>query len=282
MLSAPTVDLTVDSDDDWVAEAPSRLYRAASVGNSWGVTSMGRGFDWEKKGDEAELPRNETESLHPPKLGRSKSDRDADALAATKRRNRLSQNSIKPTRPISIISPARPMTPPSKKPPTPLILTNCFSAEPASFGPDQSRPASPRPLTPGNVHNTSSFQVNAPPGSRSPTSCRPRRRSSQQRVSLVAGRVLIVPVEPPASPDMIPPSLSRAGSTRSLISSATDAQPPPLHNSQSFLGERNISEFVIEKEIGRGAYGLVKLAREIQSDSSLGVRNLLYRLCCNC
>jgi hypothetical protein len=91
---------------------------------------------------------------------------------------------------------------------------------------------------------------------------------------------LIVPVEPPASPDMIPPSLSRAGSTRSLISSATDAQPPPLHNSQSFLGERNISEFVIEKEIGRGAYGLVKLAREIQNDSSLGVRNLLFRLCC--
>jgi serine/threonine protein kinase len=36
------------------------------------------------------------------------------------------------------------------------------------------------------------------------------------------------------------------------------------------LGERKISEFVIEKEIGRGAYGLVKRAREIQEDGSLG------------
>jgi hypothetical protein len=39
------------------------------------------------------------------------------------------------------------------------------------------------------------------------------------------------------------------------------------------LSERSISEFVIEKEIGRGAYGLVKRAREMQLDGSLGVRH---------
>ena len=34
-------------DEDWVAPPTSpKLYRAASVGNSWGVTSIGRGFKW--------------------------------------------------------------------------------------------------------------------------------------------------------------------------------------------------------------------------------------------
>jgi len=254
MLSAPTIDLTADDDDEWVAgPAPARLYRAASVGNSWGVTSMGRGFVWEKRSDEADPPRNEEDSLHPPKLGRSKSDRDADPLAASKRWNRLSQNSVKSTPPITTI------TPPSPRPPEISVLTESISDEPVSFTSDQSRPASPRPLTPGGVHSSSSAQRYPPSGSRSPTSPRPRRRSSQQRVSLVAGRVLIAPMEPPASSVMIPipPSIHRIGNA-------------PLHSGQSFLGERNISEFSIEKEIGRGAYGLVKLAREIQTHGSLG------------
>lgn len=36
------------------------------------------------------------------------------------------------------------------------------------------------------------------------------------------------------------------------------------------VGERSISEFVIEGEIGRGAYGLVKRAREMNLDGTLG------------
>lgn len=265
MLSTPTIDLTIDSDDDWVAVPPKvRLYRAASVGNSWGVTSMGRGFDWETKADDTEPPRNEDDSLHPPpKLERSKSERDADALAASKRRNRLSQNS---TRPITTI------TPPSPRPPTTPILTEPISAEPVSSTPDQSHPGSPRPLTPNSAHSV----LRKPSGSRSPTTPRPRRRSSQQRVSLVAGRVLIAPMEPPVSPVELPPSLHRASNARAFVNSTTSEQPLPLRNNQSFLGERNISEFVIEKEIGRGAYGLVKLAREIQADDLLGVRHIVH------
>jgi protein-serine/threonine kinase len=268
MLSTPTIDLTIDSDDDWVPIPPqARLYRAASVGNSWGVTSMGRGFDWETKADDTEPPRNEDDSLHPPpKLERSKSEHDADALTASKRRNRLSQNS---TRLITTI------TPPSPRPPTTPILTESISAEPVSSTPDQSRPGSPRPFTPSSAHSGLRKQ---PSGSRSPTTPRPRRRSSQQRVSLVAGRVLIAPMEPPVSPVELPPSLHRASTSnaRGFISSATSEQPPPLRNNQSFLGERNISEFVIEKEIGRGAYGLVKLAREIQAGDLLGVRYIIH------
>jgi hypothetical protein len=87
---------------------------------------------------------------------------------------------------------------------------------------------------------------------------------------------LIAPMEPPADPVTLPPSLHRAGNTKSFLNSTTSVQSTPLHNNQSFLGDRNISEFVIEKEIGRGAYGLVKLAREIQADGSLGVRHVVH------
>jgi hypothetical protein len=81
---------------------------------------------------------------------------------------------------------------------------------------------------------------------------------------------MIAPIEVPPSPIMLPKSLQRTNSSVSIISSAVPSQPP---QNQSFLGERKISEFVIEKEIGRGAYGLVKRAREIQDDGSLGVRS---------
>jgi protein-serine/threonine kinase len=111
---------------------------------------------------------------------------------------------------------------------------------------------------------------------RTPTS---RRRSSAKRVSLVAGRVSVIPNEPVESPPFNPtqassrvPKLSRFGSTSSFLSVQSAA--PPSEKSESFLGGRSIDEFEMEDELGRGAYGLVKKAREIQSDGSLGVRFL--------
>jgi hypothetical protein len=55
MLNAPLSALSVDlsfADDDWPTNR-AFPYRAASVGNSWGVTSIGRGFDWKRKEREA-------------------------------------------------------------------------------------------------------------------------------------------------------------------------------------------------------------------------------------
>ncbi|KAK1234655.1 serine/threonine protein kinase [Marasmius sp. AFHP31] len=45
---------------------------------------------------------------------------------------------------------------------------------------------------------------------------------------------------------------------------------PSSTDQESFLGSKRISDFHIEGEIGRGAYGIVKRGREIQSDGSLG------------
>jgi hypothetical protein len=56
-----------------------------------------------------------------------------------------------------------------------------------------------------------------------------------------------------------------------VLSAASTRPPSPTSEGQSFLGGRNISDYEIEGEIGRGAYGLVKRAREVLEDGSLGV-----------
>lgn len=225
MLSAPPVSFTFD-EDEWIPppHAP-RLYRAASVG-SWGVTSIGRGFDW---ADEMNLPQvKEAVSPAPPE-----EKRPADSEDVRRKHNHAFSNrkspALKPTPMTS--SPIQLIPPPLCRPPTPSI----------------------QPLA------------------RSPSSPRPRRRSSQQRVSLIAGRVSIAPIDPPSPPPMLSENLRRTPSSGSILSNVSTRAPSPATEQQGFLGGRNISEYLIEGEIGRGAYGLVKRAREFLPDGSLGV-----------
>ncbi|KAK0208291.1 kinase-like domain-containing protein [Desarmillaria ectypa] len=261
MLSAPPqLDLAFDSEE-WTPQLPPRLYRAASVG-SWGVTSIGRGFDWDQNEDTSEsifsqkgspqskidnLPQKEVlrQPVYEPSLPRAD-----ETSTGRKTPNGIASDSAKVMRLVANVTP----TPPS-------ILTSTISTEPLVY----SRSSSPLlSTTPG------SSKVTITP--RSPIAPRPRRRSSQQRVSLIAGRVSIAPIEPPSPPPILPKSLNRADSTSSLLSvaSSTRAPSPVRSSEESFLGERTISEFHIEGEIGRGAYGLVKRAREILDHGSLG------------
>lgn len=252
MLST-AVDLTFD-DDEWKAPALPRLYRAASVGNSWGVTSIGRGFDWGKSNEEIEPPIWENESL-----GQHRPDPERRGDSDLCKLNNAFAHIPKTMRDVPTVATTRSS---SALDATSGILT----AEPLCAPHSQSPSVSPR------SSSLISISSRYPP-SRSPSSPRPRRRSSQQRVSLIAGRVSIAPIEPPSPPPLLPPSLHRSGSSSSFLSVAASTGPPsPRPERESFLGGRSISEFVIEGEIGRGAYGLVKRAREIKSDGSLGVR----------
>ncbi|KAG7450450.1 kinase-like protein [Guyanagaster necrorhizus] len=261
MLSAPPqLDLAFDSEE-WTPQLPARLYRAASVG-SWGVTSIGRGFDWDQNEDASEsifsqkgspqqkidaLPQKETprQSVYEPSF--PKAD---EASLGRKTPGGIVPDSAKVMRLVTNVT----STPPG-------ILTSTLSTEPSVY----SRSSSP-------LLSTTPGSSKVPTPSRSPTAPQPRRRSSQQRVSLIAGRVSIAPIEPPSPPPILPKSLNRADSTSSLLSvaSSTRAPSPARSSEESFLGERTISEFHIEGEIGRGAYGLVKRAREILDDGSLG------------
>ena len=47
---------------------------------------------------------------------------------------------------------------------------------------------------------------------------------------------------------------------------------PPTPGKVYYAGDRSISEFVLQGDVGRGAYGLVKRGREVMADGSYGVR----------
>lgn len=69
--------------------------------------------------------------------------------------------------------------------------------------------------------------------------------------------------------------MRRSDSSGSFVSVAASTRAPsPTVENESFLGEKSISDFNIEAQIGRGAYGLVKRGREIRPDGSLGVSSL--------
>lgn len=254
-----------DHDDDWVAPERSGLYRAASVGNSWGVTSIGRGFDWRK--------RDERDENHPP--GDSVWGESAESSNPELDRHHLrNHNVVELKRSPNSTPNMSTHIPTTFKASSILSPVVTISSEPLSLSPAQS-PASSRPITP--ISPANSPGSTRPPLSRSQTSsrsssqARPRRRSSQQRVSLIAGRVSIAVIDPPSPPPQHN-HLIRSSSATSLLSLASSTgAPTPINEKTEFLSERSISEFVIEKEIGRGAYGLVKRAREMQLDGSLGV-----------
>jgi protein-serine/threonine kinase len=267
MLTAPAaVDITFD-DDSWGAPP---FNRAVSVGNSWGVTSIGRGFNWaaeEEEEEEEEVQKGLSDARGDTKLDDSTISTGsficppspAYTVAFTTSTNSdtlYPATILTPSTPLHILSP-----------------TSLFTTEPLSFSSTESPSISHRPLTPSSS-SLFSPNISAPPRPiRSPTSPRLRRRSSQQRVSLIAGRLSIAPIEPPSPPPVAPQKLIRSGSTASLLSLDLSTRPPTPSSSivTQVSSERRISEFVIQGEIGRGAYGLVKKAREMKADGKLGV-----------
>lgn len=254
MLAESALDLALD-DDDWLVPTPPMLSRAASVGNSWGVTCIGRGFDWDSNDDRPASP--------------SSTDSSPD------QKNRLSPPDPKYA---SIKPPITPRSSPISVMTTSPCKSQNFVLEPDVQASSQltdslSRmcPYSPPEGLQPHVPFQSTPELNCP---RSPTLPRPRRRSSQQRVSLIAGRVSIAPIEPPSPTPAMPQILRRSNSTGNVLSSVVSTRAPtPTTDGQMLPDRKTISDFFIEREIGRGAYGLVKRAREYRSDGTLGVRS---------
>ncbi|KAI0030673.1 kinase-like domain-containing protein [Vararia minispora EC-137] len=257
MLAAPALDFSFDNDSDWTP--PQQRYshnRGSSVGNSWKVTSIGRGFNWSDRPGAAKDDGEDGDS--------TEDDEDTED-------SEESHQTMPYASPKGLVT-ASPV--PKRAPvPVPIVTANgCYTHEPLSISPTHSQPPtrpSSRSATPASSRGT----VTTPGGPAPPASpnVRTRRRSSQHRVSLFAGRVSITPIEP-HSPPPSTPKLIRASSQASFLSTASSIEPPPPPV-QPLTGEtsqRSISEFVIQGEIGRGAYGLVKKAREMQADGTLG------------
>jgi protein-serine/threonine kinase len=276
MLSTATsVDLTFD-DDDWVPQAGPKLHRAASVGNSWGVTSFGRGFNW--KGDKKdEDPSSESDpnvEPQPPHTAPAIQGKNYSPWSSGPSSPRIpspvTSSILSALTPIHISSP----------------YTTSNSSRPFLHSPVASRCSSPKPMSPATLsanHSPLIRSQSSPRLDNDPSRPRSRRRSSHQRVSLIAGRVSIVPSRPSSPPIMTPQRLVRANSAASFLSVASSTGPPtPGEDKTPTVGERSISEFVIEGEMGRGAYGLVNRAREMNLDGTLGVRVPFVYECPSC
>ncbi|KAI0043204.1 kinase-like protein [Auriscalpium vulgare] len=268
MLAAPPLDIPFDADE-WVAHPEKlKLKRGTSVGNSWGVTSIGRGFNW-NGGRAVEEDDDSDTDLHSATFRRAHSSYAKDERSARPRSPVYSP--MQSSSPASLSpAPIFPIT--TLTPSTPLpIQVPRFTTDPFSASPTHSPATSARSLPPLSPSATYSSIPDHPRPARSPSSPRPRRRSSQQRVSLIAGRVSIAPIEPPSPPPVAPQKLLRSGSTASLVNLTPSTTPPPSSTTNTLSAtERSISEFVIQGEIGRGAYGLVKKAREMHPDGMLG------------
>ena len=312
-----------------------------SLGSSWGVSSIGKSFDWTwnasddiggasdadtEPTDEDDAPQDMQEqeqekqkSSPPPRLTTSESSNRAfgfhslgSPLSAAQTPKNNSNFDLSPLRPYTYtytqnlhISPLVPritsITTMTASDPSPLTpnyhsrVDHYNINSPVLQSPVHSRPISP--LVSPSISR-------APSSTGSTTSSRFRRRSSQKRISLIAGRVSFTP---PPSPPLIDtntddlhgdggdddddhqrsPRLLRLNSTSSFMSLASTvatAPPTPAGGPGTgtalggdYLGERSISEFVIQGDVGRGAYGLVKRGREVMSNGSYGV-SFLFNL----
>ncbi|TDL28483.1 kinase-like protein [Rickenella mellea] len=259
MLAVPTIDLSLDDDELVAPQTKGRLYRAASVGNSWGVTSIGRGFNWGSKSKDDD-PVDDRKAEEDIQWGNSFDTPYPGPRVFGRLITNGSPKGNNPGLNGTTQSDSR-------------IHSPVFTAEPSSMSPVAQSPAeqgfSNRRSRPSSPQLTLDVAAGSRPSpSRSPTMPRPRRRSSQQRVSLIAGRLSMVSIDPPSPPPPTSPALSRYNSHSSFTS--VQSAPPPPSEKDSFLGGRSISEFVIEGDIGRGAYGLVKRAREMNEDGTLG------------
>ncbi|KAG9314402.1 kinase-like protein [Chiua virens] len=256
MLAESALDFTFD-DDDWLAPDPI-LHRSVSVGNSWGVTSIGRGFDWNSNND---YPAS-TPSSTSPSLGKN------DRLSVPDLPQRVSLKSPAPiSSPATSACKLQTLVLEVDLHPSSQLTDSPISGSPLRVCPyfpvDSSQPPIP--------FQSNTPELNRPLPPRSPNLSRPRRRSSQQRVSLIAGRVSIAPIEPPSPPPAMPQILRRSTSVGNMPSTVVSTRAlSPTSDGPMLPDGKTISDFFIEREIGRGAYGLVKRAREYKSDGTLG------------
>lgn len=300
-----------EEEDMVIAIQPTTLARASSLGNSYGVTGIGRGFDWtwDDNNDDSD---HESEHLPEPEIEiRDEYDHptppahDQNSLPADGKTNLV----LIPPTPEPPRGPSRSASLLASKltqmatlglnltgitngssPPQAYLPHRTFSysgasgtSTPAEYSPFHSpRVRSPN-LSPalstrdlpgvGSPHTPSS-RINSPRVSRS-------RSNQSRRVSVISGRQVPVsrmpspPPDPSPAPPPLVPRLSRFNSTSSFISIAsTAATAPPSPGTGGhprYLGGRTIDNFMVLGEAGRGAYGMVKRAREFKIDGSLGV-----------
>lgn len=285
-------------------ETPPPLIRSGSVGNSWGISGVGRGFaSWTAEEDSPSEKSEEEETGLQLELNaaynRSSLDgeshvndpeEDAEVgILGTDDNEDASMTNLH----IDLAPPPLIMDPipPSRASPNPslhngwpppadsltLDTSDALRAPPLlrsqtlphiSSSPLLSSPLSSSPSSLAlHAFPTSLTRPNTPRSNSIAISPRlSRRRDLQNRISLIAGRIVPVVVPPLTRPhDAV---RSRWPSSTCLAPPTKDKEAQEEHDEKP---GRSIDDFIIFGEAGRGAYGLVKRVKEVLSNGSLGV-----------
>lgn len=248
----PWTDSPVGYDSPPLMGLKARTPKAKeSIGNSWGVSSIGRGFDWTWNTEpEPSVVVEPIEESQP----------DLDDVGPLP-----SSSTIKPAKWQSVgRSLSLDLVPTIAQNSSKMTL----SLSDGILVPQAQSQSHTRPTTPSSLASV-------------PPSPRYRRRSSQKRFSLISGRLTYTPPpSPPPESTMASkvPKLLRLASTSSFMSVNSTIANPPTPGKVHYAGERSIAEFVIQGDVGQGAYGLVKRGREVMPDGSYGVCSL-FRSC---
>lgn len=261
VCDSPTTSIRSRAPSNAIQQPPplqqSPVSKATTTGFSYGVSSIGRSFDWNWTAEPTNINEYEYE------------DEELDE-----------PDTIKPLPPISSMLAARSLSL-DLVPSMSSISSKNSQKLTLSLADGMLIPHnSPTPLTRPTTPAVSLNSAGSIPGSP-----RFRRRSSQKQFSLVAGRLHYTPPPspPPDSSSEIPirnglsapgPKLLRLASTSSFMSVNSVVVGPPTPGKVHYAGDRSISEFVLQGDVGRGAYGLVKRGREVMADGSYGVRDI--------
>ncbi|KAF8337410.1 uncharacterized protein EI90DRAFT_3118860 [Cantharellus anzutake] len=292
--SGSSLSSTSEADADLKPLENSRS--SSVVGLSWGIRGVGKGFDSSWAPDESSEGTDEEDeyNMH---LDPDREDADQKLrlnthlnsfTAFTDRDTLLTTDDNTPAvfdEPLALVPHATDLSAPSPRSslqpiviPSPASFPNSIS-DPKPPIRSQTLPQAFLNSSPNSRTQSRSSSISHPTSPRT----RLRRRSSQKRISLVAGR--IVPI-PPLERPIYDPSTGKAPPV-SRFPTVSIAEPPssktpddgdvvesPEEIRQKFSdgpqGPRTVDDFRIEDEAGRGAYGLVKRCREVYEDGSLG------------
>ncbi|KZO91212.1 hypothetical protein CALVIDRAFT_365929 [Calocera viscosa TUFC12733] len=285
-----------DSDSSERLTRPQPTFR--SISGSWGVSGVGRGFDWRwdlDRDDEAAVEDDEKASpvsdtaaraVEDLTIASSSSPRSLPPIETSHFSNQepgIPTGDTTPGPPTE--TPTSPGIRPSRRPPTRRIslMAGRHVAPPSELKPEDLPPVSPR-ISLSRTNSAASLALSV----MTPLS---RRNSDAEWLSSADPRTPLEKQEITYPPSYTPfpyssktPALARNASVSSTFSARSTTAPSVAseYDDDDYEDDTALAGFGVEADAGRGAYGLVKRARRVDANGlPFGVRDpSLPHICC--
>ncbi|KZT61375.1 kinase-like protein [Calocera cornea HHB12733] len=258
-----------------------------SISGSWGISGVGRGFDWRwdlDRDDEAAVEDDEKTSP----LSKSPSSETARAVEDLTIASSSSPPSLppietshlanqEPSMPTGDTTPGPPTeTPtspgirPSRRAPSRRIslMAGRHVAPPTDLKPEDLPPVSPR-ITLSRTNSAASLALSTmTPLSRRNSDAEWMANTSDPRTPLEKQEITYPPSYTPFPYSSKTPALARNASVSSTFSARSTTAPSVAseYDDDDYEDDTALAGFGVEADAGRGAYGLVKRARRVDAN----------------